>query len=949
MKYRLLILSLLFCGRVVAQDFGAYPPSIRWKQIDNDTIRVIFPEGMDAQAQRAANVTTYLQRYHTKSIGYKHRKIDIVLRNQTVISNAYVGLGPYRSEFFTTPPSQSDELGSIPWIDQLSIHEYRHVEQFSNAYRGVSLLGAIFAGDGGFIAMADLSVPDWFWEGDAVSNETAVSQQGRGRIPSFYQEFRALELSGQRFTYEKIRNGSYRDYVPNHYYSGYLMCSYARNYYGNGIWNPVFSRAVSYSSLLYPFSNALKSYTGLSTRDLYQTTLNDYALRWKEEIAALRPVKLEPFVRQNNTDVYTEYLYPAYVGNGMWICRKSSFKQPATFIRIDAKGNESNICSVGISIEDNFSYSSGLIAWTQYRPSARWTGVDYSDIELYNIDTGTHKKLTVQGKYFSPGLSSDGKRVASIFVSINGASSIRILDVVNGEIVKELSSDLYFFTNPVFDASNQNIITVVRDKSGRMAMAIVNINSAEIELLTPISFHIINRPLVVGNEIYFTASYSGIDNVFKINDKKEIVQLSSVTTGASSPGYDNDQKRLLIPVYSPKGYELNYLSENNALNQTVTVKALTDVFSGVTKYAREEGGNILDSVPFTKRPVESYSKMHGGLLNIHSWEIVNGDVPAGAYIYSENILNTLSITGGVLYNKNEKKPYFIGEVLYGQYYPVFHLYGSYSFDSQTVNNQTAYFNQQQYRAGVQLPLNLSDGNFSRSMAAEGGYLRYQIGATYLSQYEAKGYLSDNQANGYYGSFSFSNALPMAKQNLSTPFGQSLVLNYQKLTNGILADRFRADILFVSRGLTRNQSLKLLYNYGKQSTNSLLFSFPDDFYYSYGFKSIPFSDITHFRISYQLPLFYPDMGAAGVFYLSRVRLGGNFDTSHANMLYSLTNSDGNKVNTLTMNSIGAELTFDTKWFNIVPITWGVRYNYLLGNVDKIFKGNQIEMFMYPITF
>jgi hypothetical protein len=948
MKSCLLILALFFCGRVFAQDFGAYPSSVKWKQINNDTVRVIFPEGMDIQAQRVANVTSYLQRYHTKSIGYKHRKIDLVLRNQTVISNAYVGLGPYRSEFFTTPPSQSNELGSIPWVDQLSIHEYRHIEQFSNAYRGASLLGAILAGDGGFIAMADLSVPDWFWEGDAVANETAVSQQGRGRMPSFYLGFRAMELSNKRFTYEKIRNGSYRDYVPNHYYSGYLMCSYARNRFGNEIWNPVFSNAVRYFSLVYPFSNALKSYTGLNSRDLYQAAMTDYAFRWKKEVAALSSSKLEPYVVRNKTDVYTDYLYPVYAKNGTWICRKSSFRQPADFVRIDANGNETSLCNVGISLEDNFSYSSGFIAWTQYHPSLRWTGIDYSDIELYDISTNTHKKLTSHGKYFSPSLSSDGKKVAAVYVSTDGENSIRILDAISGEIVKELASDKYFFTNPVFDAENQNIVTAVRDKSGSMAMAKININSSEIEILTPVTFHIINRPLVVDNDIYFVASYTGIDNVFKINSKKEVVQMSSVITGASSPGYDRDQKRLLIPVYSTKGYELNYLSDKNTVNQFINVKPLSDIFDDVTHYAKAEGGNILDSVPLTKRQISSYSKMHGGLLNLHSWEIINSDVSAGAYLYSENILNTLSVMAGVLYNKNEKKPYFTGDVFYGQYYPVFHLSGSYSFDSQTTNNQTAYFNQQQYRAGVQLPLNLSDGNFSRSLKAEGGYLHYQIGATYLSQYEAKGYLTDNQANGYYGSFSFSNALPMAVQNLSTPFGQSVELSYQKLTNGILADRFRADILFISRGLIRNHSLKLLYNYGKQSTNSYLFSFPDDFYYSYGFKSIPFSDITHFRVSYQLPLCYPDMGAAGIFYLSRIRLGGNFDTSRANLLYSLT-SMGNKVNALTMNSIGVEITFDSKWFNLVPITWGVRYNYLLGSVDKIVKGNQIEMFMYPITF
>jgi hypothetical protein len=39
-----------------------------------------------------------------------------VLQNQTTISNAYVGLGPFRSEFFLTPAQNSFELGSLPGL-----------------------------------------------------------------------------------------------------------------------------------------------------------------------------------------------------------------------------------------------------------------------------------------------------------------------------------------------------------------------------------------------------------------------------------------------------------------------------------------------------------------------------------------------------------------------------------------------------------------------------------------------------------------------------------------------------------------------------------------------------------------------------------------------------------------------------------------------------------------
>ena len=47
-------------------------------------------------------------------------------------------------------------------------------------------------GEGGQALANSLSVPNWFWEGDAVYQETLVSDQGRGRLPYFFNGYRAL-------------------------------------------------------------------------------------------------------------------------------------------------------------------------------------------------------------------------------------------------------------------------------------------------------------------------------------------------------------------------------------------------------------------------------------------------------------------------------------------------------------------------------------------------------------------------------------------------------------------------------------------------------------------------------------------------------------------------------------------------------------------------------------
>ena len=75
----------------------------------------------------------------------------------------------------------------------------------------------------GLALAINASVPDWFYEGDAVYNETVHTQQGRGRIPFFLNQYKSLWKANINYSWMKLRNGSLKDYVPNHYPLGYLL------------------------------------------------------------------------------------------------------------------------------------------------------------------------------------------------------------------------------------------------------------------------------------------------------------------------------------------------------------------------------------------------------------------------------------------------------------------------------------------------------------------------------------------------------------------------------------------------------------------------------------------------------------------------------------------------------------------------------------------------------
>ena len=142
-KISLVFLSGFISVIAIGQQFGGNPPSVKWKQISTDTVRIIFPVGLESQANRAATIVHRLAADNMNSLGNRVKKINIVLQNQTTIPNGYVNLGPYRSEFYMTPAFNNLDQGSITWADQLALHEYRHVQQYNNFKQGISKLMGI--------------------------------------------------------------------------------------------------------------------------------------------------------------------------------------------------------------------------------------------------------------------------------------------------------------------------------------------------------------------------------------------------------------------------------------------------------------------------------------------------------------------------------------------------------------------------------------------------------------------------------------------------------------------------------------------------------------------------------------------------------------------------------------------------------------------------------------
>lgn len=926
---------------VFSQQFGGNPPSHKWKQINTDSARIIFPAGMDSQANKVASIVHYLAANPSTgpasiSLGTQFKKINIVLQNQTTVPNGYAQLGPFRSEFFLTPDVNNFSQGSISWPDQLAVHEYRHVQQFNNFNNGLSKLMQVLFGEEGYALAINASIPDWFYEGDAVYNETVLTKQGRGRLPLFLNTYPSLWEAGKKYSWMKLRNGSLKDYVPNHYNLGYLLVNYGREKYGTDFWTKVTKDASAYKGLFYPFQTAIKKYAGTDYKTFREQAFEFYKKN-TEKIYEKRDEPALPagsYLFPVKKKYVVNYYFPYAAGNDSLFYLKASNRQRPAFYLKDAKG-EYKLRTRDISIDEQYSYRNGKIVYAAYETDPRWGWRDYSVIKVLDVQTGKQRKLTSKTKYFTPDISADGSKVAAVQVDVNGKSELHIINVNTGQVIKTIhSSEISLFTDPKFIDDNL-LVTAVRLSDGKMALATAEITTGNTMRLTPPSYNVVGYPCVNNGNIYFTASYDGNDDVFalRLSDKK----IFKISDGPLGNYYVNAHNgKITWSAFTAEGYQLKQVNEKDIEWKevsTAVAEQLTDKFT--VSHTPAFGDVLLNKVPARSFPVSKYNK-GTKMLNFHSWRPYYEDPIFTFSLYGENVLNTLQTELYYLYNQNEKTNAVGFNAVYGAWFPYLSMGTELTFNRTDVTgNKLRQWNQLDSRVGLNIPLRMTSGQTFKN---------FNIGSSYVLRNEFnRGFFGDSLGNtsfSYLQHFiSWSQQVQQAPQHIYPRFAYSLSATYRHAITKYEGNQFVGSSSLFLPGLVSTHNLLLTCSFQERDTLSQV-SFGNRFAYSRGYIGRYFSRMWRLSANYHLPLLYPDWGFGNILYLQRVR---------ANLFYDFTKVySKNKETTRNQRSAGGEIFIDTRWWNQYPLTFGFRVSKLLDQ-DQFngFKGTVFE-FVLPVS-
>ncbi len=940
----MLFLAWPFAG--MAQEFGGNPPSMKWRQIDTDTVRVIYPEPLEGAAQRVANLVMYMSRTNRRSIGDKQKKIDIVLQNQTVFSNGYVGLAPFRSELYMNAPQSGFEVGSN-WLDMLTIHEYRHALQYVNLRRGLTKVGYYLMGQYGWSYFQNLSIPSWFFEGDAVVSETALTTQGRGRLPSFYNGYRGLVFDDRVYNYQKARNGSLKDFVPNRYELGYLLCNYGREEYGSEFWKPVIEDAGKYKGLFYPFSRAVKRHSGLNVKGLYENSMNFYRKNWEGGPDD------SPEVRQINTkdkgNTFTLYDYPYVTDEGYVLAYIASFKRTGAIVKIDDRGSEKTVVRIGRIIDNYYAYRKGRLIWAELGQDVRWTWKTYSNIIVYDMATGNRKRLTHSQKYYSPDLSPDGKEIVAFHITPELKYRLHIL-AGDGSLLRELpNKENYFFSYPQWSRDGRHILVVARDSYGKSAILKVDPRTGAQSVLYPFTDHQFGIVRESADHYFFAASFTGIDNIFALGKSNGVLyQVTDGKLGSYHPVVDEEKGLLYFSRFSSMGNNLFSMSVNSKDWKPYKPVEPVDMEIYRSKSIADEGGDITGKIPGKRFETKKYP-IGSHLINVHSWSFYFADPNYEWAIRSNNILNTLSAGLGVRYNRNENNFTYFADAVYAQYFPGLILSASTVQRSRLVNiyDQGGNFVRKQnvawwetaFQPGVYIPLQLGSGLYDREMRV-GTY--YSLTSVKFKKYDDLD-IKDYNIQSMSGDIAFVNRRIRAKQNIFPKWSQYMYLSYNTSIDRNTAGQWFFDLEWTFPGFFFNHNLVIQGAYkNEQGDNDYLFT--DNFPYARGYSPVLGDEIYKVGFNYHFPVFYPDWGLWGIIYFYRLRGNAFFDYSRADY----TNPETGNNFLTTYNSTGGELIIDTRMFNWYDFSFGFRYSRLLNTEYSRFP-DRFEVFIPLMRF
>jgi len=881
----MIFILLLFISAVANAQFFEYGQdagTLKWSKFRSPHYTVIHPEGIDSLAQDFARKLEHYYPYMGLALDHRHSHMPVVIHNESSFSNGVFAWAPKRLEIFTNP----DPNGYYQdWLTQLALHEGRHAVQIDKLNQGFTK-GLYYLGGEQAVGAMAIFLPYWYLEGDAVDSETRLSATGRGRQPSFEMGIKAQLLeAGKLWSFSKATMGSYKNYIPNHYQLGYLMVRHGRRTYGDKFWIDFQQYAARKPFLLNPTWFSMKKYGFSTKKQFYKEALNFYQDHWQSNAKERQYTHLTDWSAERKGH-YTSYTFPHQHSNSNLVTLKTGMDQIPEFVLIEKAGQERRLFRPGFLNSGRVSYSESKIVWDEFIPDTRWSNRNYSIIRSYDLSTGLVSSLGKRTRYFSPAISGDGQKIVAVEQTEKQVFNLTILRMDGSKEKVIPSPGGRFLQQPCWMDQDSALVVLISLEAGK-SLYRYSLQSESWTSLFDAGRDDISYPSVHGEHIFFSGTFSGIDNIYCYDTGDEqVFQITSSRFGAFHPQLSSDGQTLLYSNYTSEGYGASSLDLDDGLwkplDEARDHTEQVDYEQTPEEVRIDELPMYEDSLSFN---THRYRKaLH--LFNFHSWLPLYFDyldpeltlnpeqlpVSLGFSLISQNRLSTA--VSQLAYEYSDGYHMFHSGIKLKGRYPVFNLYFDYGGEPNVLRvaegdsvislPQDLGFTVQSY-----IPFRINTGKFltliqpgidyyfRRDIMYNENTQDYEQGAHYL----------------YYKLY-LTSYLRKGMKDIMPRIGFTVNGGYytSPFDNQVFGTAAIGGITSYFPGVLKHQTIRLSANFQKQFPLDMsrpafinLISMPR------GLQVNVYGEILNkYTVDYVFPLLYPDLEVGSLLYLKRIR-------------------------------------------------------------------------------
>ncbi|WP_413580723.1 hypothetical protein [Bdellovibrio sp. HCB288] len=908
-------LALLCLGlKAQAQniDLQQDSPTLKWRSISNEAVQVIYPDIFGAESIYVANLVEHYSHVVGKTYGIqKPKQFSLIIRAEASQANGFVTLGPRRSEWFASS-LYFPYIGGAEWFQALSIHEYRHVNQF-DYFNQRTVRGLYYImGDMGEQLAVFLSLPSWYFEGDAVWTETRYTDSGRGRSPRFLARLKALVLSNDLPTYDQFLNGTYTTELPNQYVYGYALISYATQKYGDDVWQKVVYDVANFPQPFRLYSS-FERVTGQDFASFYEETMADLKKKWAKD-APTEQAHVE----------YRDQINPVKAADGVYFVRQT-LDTHSEVVKESQGGSAESVAKLSFSKEVSSIFIGNTKAvYAEFIPDARYGHRGSTDLIVLDLKSGGKTTVANGHRIYNPKFNATESKIIAIEFNRDQTWNIVEFDLSGNR--------LQSFTLPegkVAEAAyldDGTAALILNSKVGTKSLVTLDLKTHKIsKVLIPASRNILNALYTdkKGN-VFFEAQYKGSTDIFQMN-QAGASRCTESKLGAYTPSSDGENlyysdmdtygsviKKESLAVCKPfdtaQLIDYKYLGDSPSDNYNkFAVQAFADQEQMHTKNA-------------DKYQPEEYGDFDKRLLIPNSWGL-QYDQGFNLGITSDNYLRTLSLGATVGKEAQEGQNYAGLGFAIKKYYPIFLLNLENRGRNVTNIDSLDETSWSEKNASLQMLLPyLKRKGIHTFSAVLSGTAEYTDADKYeFNEAEVAG---SNYFHKTGGQLNLAWAQDLKPRSVIAPWLVSYGISYdnaeQPSDSQYSGYRTFDRAVVQTPGLFTNDGLQFTYNHQNQNDSDTAYRFlPAGAALGYAFsRGYSYKDVAEYKklsANYVFPVAYPDWNVPNWIYVNRI---------YANLFFDSTETTS-QVYTTPLNSYGAEFHFETKLFRIVPAVLGVR--------------------------